>query len=148
MNRFKEVIIPFSLCISLFKVGAFIWTTASRELAGTYNKSAFLGIKSHVVLLESSKYPLEMLRVKCVCTRLYYHIFHVHFKIFPYLFSKYFAHHSLVRCSDVLQLEWHDIVLAISLLNHEHDFYPVESKHWYLVIPKVRVHEIKQNINR
>lgn len=77
MNQFKEVIIPFSLCISFFEVGAFIWITASRELAGTYNKSSFLEIKPHVVLMESSKYPLEMLRVKCVRTRLYYHIIHV-----------------------------------------------------------------------
>lgn len=113
----------------------------TQKLVDSYDKSTLLGIELHIVLTDSFKYSLEMLSVKCVHDRFHYHIVHIHVHNLSCFFSEDFVHHPLVCCSGIFQPKWHDIVFVIVLLGQERGFDLVGSKHCYLFVPGVGVHE-------
>lgn len=113
----------------------------THKLSDPYNEGVLFGVKPHFVLSDPFEYSLKMFVAKFVCTGLYFHIVHVHFPCFPFFILEYFVHHSLVGFRDVLESEWHDIILVIGLCDHERDFYLVGYKQGYLVVSEVCIHE-------
>lgn len=70
-----------------------------------------------------------------------YHIIDVDLQVLPYLVGEDNIHESQVSGANVLEVEDHDNVLVVSMIQHEGNPGRLQEIHMNLVVPLICIHE-------
>jgi len=129
--------------LTLVRVGLYppIGQHETQEFPPLNPECPFLGVELHISPPKGFEYLLEVLYMLVERVGLHDDVFHVHFHTSDDEPLKDFVHEALVGYPDVLEAEWHDLIVVIDIGRHEGRLLLVLGVHTYLVIARISVQE-------
>ena len=106
----------------------------AEELARTYPKRAFEGIKMELVSPQNFEDVCKVPYMLRHYLTLHHHVIYIQLNILTHLYFEHLGHHPLVRRSNIFQTERHHLIMVSPNGGDKRRFLLIIQGQWYLMV--------------